>query len=1007
MGDPVRIPTFQRRTVGVAALVGAALVASPLVAAPAYADPAGTGLVISEVYGGGGNSGAAFNQDFIELYNPGDADVALAGMSLQYRSAAATTAVGSSNITSLSGIVAPGEHFLVGAAFGSNTALPALPTVDLTGTLALGGTTGQVILVNGTAPLAAFGPGSITSDSDLIVDLIGYGATTFEGAAGPAATNATSVTRDATGTDTDNNAADFVSGVPTPEACGEACAPPPPADPIPATIAEIQGSGATSPLVDVVVTTTGVVTAAYPTGGFNGYYIQTPGTGGAIASGDTTSDAVYVFSSATVDDVALGDTVEVTGTVSEYQGLTEITPTSADSVEILPDAAQSVAPITSEIPVAAAAREALEGMLVLPKSAFTVTDNYDTNYYAEISLNPGAEPLKTPTAVVEPGQPAIDYAAANAARIIALDDGASTNFNSAANKGVPIPYLSNTNPVRIGAAVTFTKPVILDYRNNIWKFQPTTQLTVDNAATVQPATFENTRAAKPQDVGGDLTFASFNVLNYFPTTGDQLVGCTFYTDRAGNPITVNTGCNARGAANAENLGRQQAKIVAAINGLDADVVSLEEIENSVRLGNNRDFAVSTLVDALNAALGSAQWAYVASPLSTPASQDVIRTAFIYKKAVAKPVGSSKILDDPAFVNARQPLAQKFERVGGTDADSFLAIVNHFKSKSPSDTVPDPGDGAGAFNADRVAQARALVSFAETMKETTDTKRVLLSGDFNAYLKEDPIDVITAAGYVDLGSAKTNKSTYAFDGAVGSLDHIFISDESLDDVSGVDIWNINAYESIALEYSRYNYNATNFYVADPYRSSDHDPIIVGLDLSTSIEAGNVKIAGDGKIGATLKAKTGKWLPDSTKFDYQWLKNGDEITGATKKAYTVKKSDRKGRISVTVTGTKSGYKSVSATSDSVKIKRSLKATPKPKIVGSEKVGRTLKTKTGDWKPGKVSFDYQWMRGSKEIAGADNKAYSLKKADKGKKITVVVTGSKKGYFPESEKRSTGRIR
>lgn len=101
-------------------------------------------------------------------------------------------------------------------------------------------------------------------------------------------------------------------------------------------------------------------------------------------------------------------------------------------------------------------------------------------------------------------------------------------------------------------------------------------------------------------MGGNLKLASFNVLNYFPTTGDQLSGCVYYTDRDGNPITVKEGCNARGAANAENFQRQQAKIVAAITKSGADVVSLEEIENSAQFGKDRDAALATLVDALNA-----------------------------------------------------------------------------------------------------------------------------------------------------------------------------------------------------------------------------------------------------------------------------------------------------------------------------------------------------------------------------------------------------------------------
>jgi 5'-nucleotidase len=122
---------------------------------------------------------------------------------------------------------------------------------------------------------------------------------------------------------------------------------------------------------------------------------------------------------------------------------------------------------------------------------------------------------------------------------------------------------------------------------------------------VQPATFANTRTTAPEKVGGTLKIATFNVLNFFPTTGEKRTGCAYYTDRAGVPTTVNNsndpGCGVRGAANEASLQRQQAKIVTAIGALGADVVSLEEIENSAKFGQDRDAAVATLVAALNTA----------------------------------------------------------------------------------------------------------------------------------------------------------------------------------------------------------------------------------------------------------------------------------------------------------------------------------------------------------------------------------------------------------------------
>ena len=153
------------------------------------------------------------------------------------------------------------------------------------------------------------------------------------------------------------------------------------------------------------------------------------------------------------------------------------------------------------------------------------------------------------------------------------------------------------------------------------------------------------------------------------------------------------------------------------------MLSLEEIENSAQYAgpDRRDDALSSLVDALNAAAGSAVWKFVPSPAPAdrPAvtDEDVIRTAFIYKQAKAAPVGTSHILQDPAFDNAREPLAQAFRPAGGTADQDFLVIVNHFKSKGSG---VDDGTGQGNANPDRVAQAKALVTFADQQKQLAGT-----------------------------------------------------------------------------------------------------------------------------------------------------------------------------------------------------------------------------------------------------------------------------------------------
>ncbi|QHO68746.1 glutamate--cysteine ligase [Marisediminicola antarctica] len=840
---------------GLAALLGLALVATPLATAPAIANTAGTGVVINEAYVNGGSSGATYLNKFVELYNPTNAAIDLAGTSLQYRSATGT--VNPSNVVTLTGSIAAGGYYLVQGSSNATNG-QTLPAADASTGASWAGGGGTFFLANQATALTAPPVGSLVGDP-AVIDLLGFGSSnTFETARASAASVILSLNRTA-GVDTDVNAADFTTAAPTPtNAVGTGPAPDPePEPPVrtdPIAIATIQGTGFATPIAGTTVTTRGVVTASFPTGGYNGYYIQTPGTGVEL---DAASDGIFVYSSATVAQATVGTYVEVTGLVSEFYGLTQLE-VAAGGLTIVDEVV--AAPVAADVAVTSdvAQRESLEGMLLAPAGAYTVTDNYDTNYYGSLELTAGTSPLVQPTTVVEPGSPEyFTMLAANQAAVITLDDGATTNFNSTANKGIPIPYLSTENPVRIGAAVNFETAVVLDYRFGAWAFQPTEQLTTANAATVQPATFENTRTAAPENVGGDATLATFNVLNYFSTTGDELGTCSYYNDRVGDPVTVRGGCGARGAAEQEDLDRQQAKIVSAIGALDADVVGLEEIENSAAFGFDRDVALAELTAALNADAGAGTWSFVPSPALVPADEDVIRTAFIYKSAVIEPVGESVILDDQvAFVNAREPLAQVFRLAGGDTESEFLAIVNHFKSKGSGSGVGDvdAGDGQGSSNGSRTRQAVSLVAFAETLKTSSEVERVFLLGDFNAYLKEDPIDVLVNAGYVDLG-ATTGEETYAFGGAIGSLDHILGNAAAVADVTDVDIWNINSVESIALEYSRFNYNVTNFYEANPYRSSDHDPILVGLDIASEPVEPPAPVKGN-PFGANGPDKPGK-------------------------------------------------------------------------------------------------------------------------------------------------------
>ena len=171
-----------------------------------------SGVVVSQVYGGGGNSGATYENDFIELFNRSASSVSVAGWSVQYASA-----TGSSwSTTNLSGTIAPGHYYLVQEAAGTG-GTKKLPTPDATGTLAMSASSGKVAVVNSTIKLTC---GTSCVPASAIVDFVGYGssASSFEGS-GPTATldNETAAFRAGGGcTDTDNNAADFTTAAASP-----------------------------------------------------------------------------------------------------------------------------------------------------------------------------------------------------------------------------------------------------------------------------------------------------------------------------------------------------------------------------------------------------------------------------------------------------------------------------------------------------------------------------------------------------------------------------------------------------------------------------------------------------------------------------------------------------------------------------------------------------------------------------------------------------------------------
>lgn len=823
------------------------------VSGSATATPSADNVVINEVYGGGGNSGATLTHDFIELYNPTSNAISLEGWAVHYLSASGTVA---SATVPLAGDIAPGGYYLIQGSKGSGGAT-SFSSDAHNDQLTMSGTKGTVVLTNTSAKW---------SKGDAAVDIVGFGGTnTSEASPTAAPSNTTSVARKQTGADSDNNAVDFETGNPTPmftggdAVSGEKPAPgtqpgtQPGAQPgnnsgpgtgtdnAPETgnehgdltsIEDIQGTGESSPMDNKSVTTSGWVTASYPTGGLKGFVIQMGGTGGVARKSGEASQALFVYSGSKTPS-ELDKCVVVTGSVSEYKTSTQISAASVkESTKPEVDCGEKPKPIGDDVPTDPVQREANEHMLFKPNREYTVTNNYDVSSFGSVDLVAGDEPLLQATQVVAPGAEAQKYEAENQKRVITLDDGATRNyFLNEAAKNVPLPYLSTKEGIRslrTGDKVKFQNPAVLSYNFEKWGLQPTSEVTGESERGKLPIAWEDSRQAEangPKDVGGDLSLASFNVLNYFTDLGADEDGCKAYNDREGNPVTAKN-CKVRGAFSQKAFEDQQAKIVAAINQLNVSVLGLEEIENSAKFGHDRDESLRKLVDALNAAGGN--WKYVPSPKELPGDEDVIRTAFIYNPDKVSPVGDSRILDHEAFSGiARAPLAQEFKAAQGKE--NFVAVVNHYKSKgSVARGDADTGDGQGNNAKLRTNMSKQLLTWLNAQQEWRDKPQFVM-GDFNAYAKEDAIRVIEEGGFTNLDTHFDAGLSYQFGGRLGSLDHVLANAAAMKLVTGADVWDINSDEAVNFEYSRRNYNVIDFFANDVFRASDHDPIKVGFKI----------------------------------------------------------------------------------------------------------------------------------------------------------------------------------
>ncbi len=594
-------------------------------------------------------------------------------------------------------------------------------------------------------------------------------------------------------------------------------------------ISAVQGSGSSSPLLAQSVTLRAVVVGDFQANAeLGGFFLQEESAD--WDSSALTSEGLYVAYplAGTNVDVVIGDRVLLTGTVAERFGQTLITAVSALTVEgqgRLGDTQRVDIPDLLAQRSSALDLEPYEGMWVRFPETLSVNGLFGQFRFGEVELSAGGLPLQ-PTNVMEPGPAAFAAEQANARRELVLDDGSNSSYRPAAAATPAAPV--RDQQLRRGDTITAVEGV-LGFDFGKYRLQPTAPLSFESG---------NPRPVALAPAGaGQLRLASFNVLN------------TFTTLNAGGALT-DSGLAPRGANTAEELERQLTKLTAALVGLGADVIGLMELENDAD-----DATLATIVARLNAAQPSGSGRLYSFVPTGLIGSDAIKVGLIYDSQAVAPNGAARVLDSASFTDPlatgsplnRPALAQGFRELASGEV--LNVVVNHLKSKgSGGATGPDLDqlDGQSAFNATRTAAASELLTWIGTDPTGNGDSDWVVLGDINAYAKEDPIGVFEAAGFRNALPTFTAEppSSYAFFNPVdmsGALDHMLISPSLVRQAVAATDWSINAAEGAFRDYnldtnSNGNAAARDFFAPDPFRTSDHDPLVLDLDLGRALPAG---------------------------------------------------------------------------------------------------------------------------------------------------------------------------
>ncbi|MDO7536876.1 ExeM/NucH family extracellular endonuclease [Acinetobacter pittii] len=582
----------------------------------------------------------------------------------------------------------------------------------------------------------------------------------------------------------------------------------------------ISCSSSDTPIADLstaaqnqIYTVRGVITADYRyANGFSGFYVQTPDTKARA----NVSNAIFVYipNSSAVKGGQVGDEVILRGRLTTYQNQLQLDQLQQDIQTCNSNMANQVQPISLELPFASLtggsthSPQRYQGMLVKLPQNLTVSENYNYGRYGELSLSLGR--LYIPTNLYPALSPeAKALAQKNLLSKIIFDDGYN---NQNRTPWLPTNF-SAANTLRSGYQLKNAEG-ILEYRFNGWRVQP-----VLGRNQPEVITQTNPRQSVITKNANHIRVASFNVLNY-----DN--GATGFPTE-------------RGATTQAEFDKQHRKIVSALKVIDADVYGLMEIANN---GYGPNSAIANLTKALGS-----DWKYVVPENLDRLGGDAIAVAIIYNSKRVRPLNKPVVLD--LGDKNRTTLAQSFQAVRGNKA--FTVIPNHLKSKScsgvdASSIDADQKDGQGCWNPTRVKAVDQIVQWLAKNPTQVQKQNALLVGDMNSYAKEEPILSFEKANYkVLLNDAKVGQGAQAYsyvfgvasdangNGGAGNLDHAIADAALYPKVVRTFAWHINADEPTVLDYNeeyKTDEQKALFYGEDAYRSSDHDPVIVDLDLN---------------------------------------------------------------------------------------------------------------------------------------------------------------------------------